>query len=111
MDTPEITVLVYRTNGGWSPFSEWLLGLNDARARAKVRARVARLRLGNFGDCKSVGEGVLELRVPYGPGYRLYFAREGETVVILLCGGDKATHRADIARAKRYWREHRHARG
>ena len=56
-------------------------------------------------------ESVLELRVPYGPGYRLYFAKEGETVVILLCGGDKATQRADIARAKHYWREHRHARG
>jgi putative addiction module killer protein len=69
--------------------------------------RINRLRLGNFGDCKPVGDGVFELRMMFGPGYRVYFARQGESVVLLLCGGDKGTQDADIERAKKYWHEHR----
>jgi putative addiction module killer protein len=109
MSNPDITVLVYRASDGRAPFNDWLLSLKDARTRAKVRARIARLRLGNFGDCKSVGEGVSELRVPYGPGFRVYFARHCRTVVILLCAGDKGTQRQDIALAKRYWRDYENA--
>jgi len=71
--------------------------------------RIARLREGNFGDAKPIGEGVHELRVHHGPGYRIYFGRQGRAVVILLCGGDKQTQPRDIARAKRYWRAHRDA--
>jgi putative addiction module killer protein len=79
------------------------------RAIEKIEARIARLRSGHFGDCKPVGEGVLELRVHYGPGYRVYFARHGRAIVLLLCAGHKSTHPRDITRAKRYWREHRNA--
>ena len=65
--------------------------------------RLNRIRLGNFGDCKGVGSGVSELRVPHGPGYRVYFGRKGNTVVILLYGGDKKTQSKDIALAQKYW--------
>ena len=109
MTTPEIEVRVYRTPDGRCPFDDWILALRDVRARARIRARIARLRAGNFGDTKTTGEGVQELRVHYGPGYRIYFARQGGAVVLLLCAGDKQTQPRDIARAKRYWREHRNA--
>jgi putative addiction module killer protein len=71
-----------------------------------VRARLNRIRLGNFGDCKSVGSGVEELRIDFGPGYRIYYGREGSLVVILLCGGSKASQARDILRAQRYWKEY-----
>ena len=109
MNTPETKVLVYSTRDGRCPLDEWLHALKNARARAKIRARIARLRMGNFGDCKPVGEGVHELRVHYGPGYRIYFGRQARAVVVLLCGGHKGRQPTDIARAQRYWREHRNA--
>jgi len=105
----ETKVRVYATPSGRCPFDDWLLALKDVRARARIRARIARLREGNFGDAKPIGEGVQELRVHYGPGYRIYFALQGRAVVVLLCAGDKQTQPRDIARAKRYWRAHRNA--
>ena len=75
-------------------------------SRARVRVRLNRLRLGNFGDCKSVGGGVGELRVDYGPGYRVYFGRQGDRIVILLCGGAKKTQSKDIQLAQQYWAEY-----
>lgn len=93
----------YQRQDGNVPVSDWLQGLRDARARAQLEIRLRRLSIGNFGDCKPVGEGVLELRMDVGPGYRLYCARHGQTLVILLCGGDKRTQDADIQRAKAYW--------
>jgi putative addiction module killer protein len=72
---------------------------------AIVRARLNRIRLGNFGDCKPVGGGVEELRIDFGPGYRVYFGREGSSVVILLCGGSKRAQAGDVGRARRYWKE------
>jgi len=104
-DTP-IDVLEYLTENGRNPFRAWLEGLRDRRARAKVRARLNRIRLGSFGDCKAVGQGVSELRIPYGPGYRVYFGRKGNTVVILLYSGDKKTQSKDIARAQEYWNDY-----
>lgn len=101
-----IDVLEYLTEGGRNPFRKWLEGLKDRRARARVRVRLNRIRLGNFGDCKSVGRGVSELRIPYGPGYRVYFGRKGNTVVILLCGGDKRTQSRDITLAQEYWADY-----
>lgn len=109
MKSPEVRVRVYTTPGGRCPFDSWLAALRDDRAIEKVDARIARLRDGNFGDCKPVGEGVLELRVHYGPGYRIYFGRRGKAVVVLLCAGDKHSQSRDIAQAKRYWRDHRNA--
>jgi putative addiction module killer protein len=80
-------------------FASWFGELRDREARARVTARIRRLSLGNPGDVKPVGSGVSEMRIDYGPGYRLYFVGRGETLVILLCGGDKRTQRRDIARA------------
>ena len=81
-------------------FSLWLERLRDVRARAKIAARVRRLALGNPGDVAPVGDGISELRIHYGPGYRVYFTMQGKTIVILLCGGDKGSQAKDIKRAK-----------
>lgn len=86
-------------------FIVWLNGLRDARAVAKIAIRIKRLADGNFGDVAPVGDGVSELRIHYGPGYRVYFVRRGEVVVILLCGGDKSTQARDIAMARDMARE------
>jgi putative addiction module killer protein len=80
-------------------FAAWLEGLRDRRARDRILIRIDRLSFGNPGDVEPVGEGVLEMRIHYGPGYRLYFTQRGDTVVILLCGGDKRTQVRDIKRA------------
>jgi putative addiction module killer protein len=82
-------------------FAEWLDGLHDIRARARILVRIERLAAGNPGDVKSVGEGVLELRIDYGPGYRVYLKKQGQMVVILLAGGDKHTQARDIKTALR----------
>jgi putative addiction module killer protein len=82
-------------------FAQWLDGLRDVRARARVQVRVERLAAGNPGDVEPVGEGVSELRIDYGPGYRVYFKKHGREVVILLAGGDKRTQSADIRTALR----------
>ena len=81
-------------------FSRWIAELDDDRARARIEARIYRLSLGNPGDVKPVGEGVSELRIDYGPGYRVYLAQIGKTLVILLCGGDKRSQSKDIKTAK-----------
>jgi putative addiction module killer protein len=103
------TIVIYEQRRGKSAFLDWLLNLKDVKARALIRARINRLELGNFGDCKSVGAGVLELRVSFGPGYRLYFGRDGNTVVVLLCGGDKGSQTKDISKAKLFWKEYKDA--
>lgn len=95
----------YRTPSGSRPFREWLISLKGKKARAIVRVRINRLRQGNFGDCRHLGEGVYELRIHYGPGYRVYFGDVDGENVVLLCGGDKGTQKRDIKRAKGYWRE------
>jgi len=81
-------------------FALWMKGLRDRRAVARINARLRRVSLGNFGDAKPVGGGISELRIPHGPGYRVYFFREGQAVIVSLCGGDKGTQRRDIARAE-----------
>lgn len=80
-------------------FSDWLSGLKDSKARAKILVRIERLKLGNPGDVKPVGKGVSEMRLTYGPGYRVYYVQRGETLIILLAGGDKSTQDADIKTA------------
>ena len=91
-------------------FSSWISALKDLRARARVADRIDRLALGNPGDMKPVGEGVSELRIDYGPGYRLYFTRRGQRLVLLLCGGDKSTQSRDIERAKALAKDLKHDR-
>lgn len=81
------------------PFKAWLTGLRDIKARARIQVRLDRLSLGNAGDVKPVGSGVSEMRIDYGPGYRVYFQQRGQLLVLLLCGGDKRTQAADIKRA------------
>jgi putative addiction module killer protein len=81
-------------------FSLWLKNLRDIRARAKILIRIDRLELGNPGDVAPVGDGVSELRIHYGPGYRVYFMQRGDELIILLCGGDKSSQSADITAAK-----------
>jgi putative addiction module killer protein len=81
-------------------FDRWLIDLRDRKARARIETRIRRLSLGNPGDVKPVGEGVSEMRIDYGPGYRVYFTRRGPVVVVLLCGGDKGSQDRDIALAK-----------
>ncbi|MBT9332681.1 type II toxin-antitoxin system RelE/ParE family toxin [Paracidobacterium acidisoli] len=86
-------------------FSVWLRGLRDAQARARIAARIRRLAFGNPGDVKPVGDGVSELRIHYGPGYRVYFIQRGTVLIVLLCGGDKSTQDKDIEAAKRLAKE------
>jgi len=97
----------YQTPAGEQPFIEWLQGLNDRQARTRIEARLARVSVGNLGDVEPVGEGVLELRIDWGPGYRVYFSRVGKVLVLLLCGGDKRTQQRDIKRAKTYFEDYK----
>lgn len=102
----EITLEYYETDNGKCPFLEWQSGLNQ-KIRDLVTVRLARVRLGNFGDCKPIeGEkGIFELRMHMSSGFRIYFGKRGKKVVILLCGGDKGSQKKDIYRAKKYWND------
>jgi putative addiction module killer protein len=97
---------IYETPSGACPFEEWLDGLRDPRGRARIRVRLDRIEQGNLGDCKSVGEGVSELRIDFGPGYRVYFAEDGPVIVLLLIAGDKSTQAKDIKAARKYWNQY-----
>jgi putative addiction module killer protein len=96
----------YLTASGKDLFGEWLDSLRDARAEARIAARIARLAVGNLGDCKPLRDGVWELRIDRGPGYRVYYALIGRTCVLLLCGGDKRRQSADVNRAVEYWTDY-----
>lgn len=96
----------YVTQSGKDVFGEWLAKLKDRRAAAKVAVRLNRLAAGNFGDCKPLREGVSELRIAWGPGYRVYYAMIGKTVVLLLIGGDKRRQSTDIEKAIEYWKDY-----
>jgi putative addiction module killer protein len=102
-----IEVFHYLTRSGTNVFEEWLDSLKDAKAQARVAVRVNRLAGGNFGDHKALGDGVWELRIDWGPGYRVYYGLVGKTVVLLLCGGDKRKQAADIAKALEYWKDYK----
>src|SRR5580700_4773341 len=97
----------YLTRTGKNVFETWLESLNDDVAEARIDARINRLAHGNFGDCKPVGGGVWELRIDWGPGYRVYYAMVGHACVLLLCGGDKRKQSGDIARAIEYLRDYK----
>lgn len=96
-------VFRYQQEDGREPFSEWLDGLRDKTAQARIRIRLRQLQAGNFGDCDAVGEGVIELRIHLAAGYRVYCGRYGKAIVLLLCGGDKYSQAADIKRARGLW--------
>lgn len=95
----------YVTTDDHDIFDEWRARLKDTKARIAIDRRLYRVELGNFGDHKPCREGVWELRIDFGPGYRVYYARSGKTVVLLLCGGNKRSQEADIAAACEYWKD------
>lgn len=107
MEAQEKTILTYVKEDGSAPFNDWFEALRDRKARAIIRTRINRIRLGNLGDCKSVGEGVSELRLKLGAGYRIYFGQFGDTIIILLSGGDKSSQNKDIKQAKTYWQDYK----
>ncbi len=107
LDTRPRTLEIYRKEDGTEPYTEWIRSFRDKRMQRRILARVGRMRLGNFGDHKAVGDGVWELRLFFGPGYRVYFTEAGETIVLLLCGGDKSRQKKDIEQAKEYWHDYK----
>ena len=96
----------YLKADGTDPFEDWYNSLRDTTGKNKIRLRLKRVMIGNLGDCKSVGEGVFELRINYGPGYRVYFGQVGLTVVVILVAGDKSTQEQDIRQAIAYWKDY-----
>ncbi|MDX1972308.1 MAG: type II toxin-antitoxin system RelE/ParE family toxin [Candidatus Sumerlaeia bacterium] len=100
------TIIFYQTQNGKVPLLEWLTDLRDMTTRQRIEARILRVGFGNFGDHKSVGGGVQELRMTFGGGYRVYFGEDGNTLVVLLCGGDKKSQSHDIKQAHEFWRDY-----
>lgn len=97
----------FQTSTGQAPYTEWFRTIRNKTTRNRIRARLTAVASGNLGDCGPVGEGVSELRLNFGPGYRIYFGEADNTIVLLLCGGDKSSQRRDIRRAKTYWQEYK----
>ena len=98
---------VYETPEGRQLFKEWLDSLKDKRTVSIITKRLERVKLGNLGDIRSVGKGVYELTIDYGAGYRIYFGQIANTIIILLCAGDKNTQDRDIIQAQEYWKNYR----
>ena len=108
MDAKECELREYLKVDGSNPFQEWLSALKDVPTRARIRVRLNRIRTGNLGDCRSLGDGVHEFKISFGPGYRVYYWQRGEELIILLCGGDKSSQAQDIATAQELagsWKE------
>ena len=101
------TVTAYVRVDGHEPYTDWLESLRDQKTKERIKVRVRRLETGLYGDCEPVGEGVLELRIFFGPGFRVYFGEDEGNIVILLCGGDKGSQKKDIKTANDYWKEYR----
>jgi len=95
----------YLTETGRNPFAQWYDGLRERKVKQAIDRRLNRMALGNFGDCKPCRDGVWEMRIDFGPGFRVYYARHGQAVVLLLAGGDKRTQQADISTACEYWQQ------
>lgn len=102
----EYNIEIYQTDTGKRPFSLWLHNIKDHKTKAKIRLRLDRLEMGNFGQCKSVGNGIYELKIDFGPGYRIYFGKVGLKCVLLLLGGDKSSQDSDILKAKLYFKDY-----
>ena len=101
------TVIVYRNPAGNEPFTDWLNSLRDPTTRRRILKRLLRLEQGHYGDFKPVGAGVNELRFFFGAGYRVYYGEDGDTLVVLLSGGEKDSQRRDIQQAQAYWQEYK----
>ena len=107
METEPREVLYYKKEEGVVPFLKWLYSIEDSVTKAKIRIRIDRVAAGDLGDYRSVGGGVNELRLNYGPGYRIYFGFDGQKIIVILCGGDKGSQSKDIRLAKEYWRNYK----
>lgn len=107
MKTIEREIIYYQTLDGKIPFKKWYLSIKDSITRNKIDARITRLELGNFGHCNSIGHGLMELKIDYGPGFRVYFGQSGHNIIILLCGGNKNSQTKDIQLAHEYWENYR----
>ena len=105
MESVPQVLRIFCLKTGEVPFSEWFLELRDSRAKQKIIARLTRLRAGNFGRTNSVGQGVRELKIDYGPGYRVYYGIHGDELILILVAGSKRTQTADIKKARTYWIE------
>ncbi|HEX8502638.1 MAG TPA: type II toxin-antitoxin system RelE/ParE family toxin [Pyrinomonadaceae bacterium] len=102
-----IHVKLYRTKDGRTPFRTWITSLRDVDGRNRINAKITGLKLGNTSNCEPVGEGVSELKIDFGPGYRVYFAKRGKSLIILLCGSDKDDQHSAIKQAKKYWADYK----
>lgn len=102
----EIDIEIYETATGKRPFEIWVKDIKEIHTRAKILTRLDRLKLGNFGDCKTISDGVFELRIHYGPGIRVYYGKIGDKIILLLCGGDKSSQERDILKAKEYLKDY-----
>jgi putative addiction module killer protein len=109
-ETPNIyerRIEYYCTKEGRAPFREWFKSLKNEEIQELIDSRIGRLRVGNFGSCESVGSGVFELKIHYGPGYRLYFGHISNKIVLVLCAGDKSSQHKDIEKARAYWDDYK----
>ena len=100
-------IIIYADENGHEPYCSWIDNLKDKKDQQRIRARIRRLGEGLYGDCDSVGEDVSELRMFFGPGYRVYFGEDADNIVVLLCGGAKDSQSRDIKNAKEYWRDYK----
>lgn len=98
-------IRIFKTISGKEPFEDWLVNIKDKTIKARIRRRIDRLMLGHEGDSKSVSKGVYELRLMFGSGYRIYYGKLGDLIIVLLLGGDKSTQEDDIKKAQAYWKE------
>ena len=103
----DVEIREYFSLNGKSPFNEWINSLRDRKVKVLIDVRLYNVRRGTFGSCGAVGENVNELKIHYGPGYRIYFGHIGKKVILLLCGGTKKSQKKDIKRAIKYWREYK----
>ena len=102
-----MTLEIYQDENGKEPFNEWLYSIKDIKTQVRIDNRLERLRIGNFGDCRTLGGGIFELRLHFGPGYRIYYGRLGNEIVVLLVGGDKSNQVRDIQKAQQYWEDYK----
>jgi putative addiction module killer protein len=105
-NTPK-EIIFFEDRNGKTPFTQWLNSL-DSMTRSRIEQRILRVSLGNYGDYKSLREGICELRFKFGSGYRIYFGEDGDNIVVLIKGGDKSSQRKDIKKAIEYWKEYQH---
>jgi putative addiction module killer protein len=103
MKTTSVQLHIYQDEFGSKPFMNWLMGIRDSLVKARIQVRLDRVEEGNFGDHKALGGGICEIRIDFGPGYRVYYGRHGESFVLLLGGGDKKSQTRDIEKARKYW--------